>query len=79
MGTATVIAEQIGHLTHRNISYPYGDSNFLVLSCVLTHAAKHFVPLWGQQRHHADVVHLRSEETFHTPMGTATESVSNAL
>ena len=34
---------------HGNISYPYGDSNFLVLSCVLTHAAKHFVPLWGQQ------------------------------
>ena len=34
--------------------------------------AKHFIPLWGQQRHHADVVHLRSEKTFHTPMGTAT-------
>ena len=104
--------------SQRNISYPYGDSNYSVgelsdlgigetfhtpmgtgtpdayrnrraswkhfiplwgqqpsgTAAQLTQHPKHFIPLWGQQprvRSGAPV----ARETFHTPMGTATNAI----
>ena len=74
MGTATGFSHRASRRRNGNISSPYGDSNEIprLNKRILK---KHFLPLWGQQHERDNLILDDLNETFHTPMGTATSKM----
>ena len=75
-GTATGFSHRASRRRNGNISYPYGDSNEIprLNKRILK---KHFLPLWGQQHERDNLILDDLNETFHTPMGTATQRLAS--